>query len=389
LSESTCSDDDIVDRIAAIARLREFLTAFHAVATAWETAWAPRARPSPRTRFLVASDGPEALWAGLRAALALVLVATFWIEADWASGPGAVVLATVITSRLSTMEHALRATIGGTIASVLAALPAFLVVEVALPRASGFAMFALVVAPMLLACAFLMARQKTAGLGFITGLFFANAGAFQNRMAYDPIGFVNTAIAFTLAMAIASMLFAIVAPDSAQGARRRFASTTRRALDRISSDQRLLAPRAITLTAFETVVGDALHQLRRALPPGEDAAAIAASRVPLACGRELIRVRDDAPATSDAPHDKRAVEAAVVRALVSREDPTALEHALCVVRKAIAARVMALREDTLGIAAARASVREMVAYAAIRDALAPGMDRPSIAPAPRRLAHAA
>jgi uncharacterized membrane protein YccC len=408
LRESACSDDDIVDRTAAIARLREFLTAFHGFAVAWEAATRPQQpRASVRTRFPGASDGADALWAGVRTALALALAATFWIETNWASGPTAVVLATVLTALMATREHAARAAAGGTIASLLAALPAFVLVEVALPRASGFAMFALMVGPAIFFLAALMAHEKTAGLGFIAALYFANVGAFQDRMAYDPIGFVNTSIAFTLALAAAAVLFATVAPDTAPAVRCRFARVACRALRRIvrrrrgwtallprflrdarlrraPQDEGYFAnrPQRLELAAFETVVVESLQQLRRALPAGHDAAAIEAGMTVLDCGRELIRVRDDGRP------DKRAVAAAVIRALGERTEQ-AIDHARRTVRAAIARRVRALREDRIGVADAREAARELVAYAAIRDVLERDTHRPIAAPSARRLAHAA
>jgi uncharacterized membrane protein YccC len=239
-------------------------------------------------------------------------------------------------------------------------------------------MFALMAAPMLFFLSFLMAREKTAGLGSMAALYFANVGAFQDRMAYDPIGFVNVSIAFTFALAAGGVLFALIAPDTAPAARRRFARVARRALERISRRRHPIA-----LATFETVAVDALHQLRRALLPGESAAAIEAGVALLGCGRELIRVRDGGRPTSD----KRAVAAAVVRALGDRT-ARAVDSARRAVRAAIATCVHDLRDDRLSVADARAAAREMVAYAAIRDALE--QDRPvAAAPSPRSLAHAA
>jgi uncharacterized membrane protein YccC len=94
----------------------------------------------------------------------------------------------------------------------LSTVPAFIVVEVLLARASGFAMFCLVVAPVLFFCAWLMAKPKTAGLGFLAGLYFASIGTFQDRMAYDPVGLISTSLAATFAAALAGLLFAIIVP---------------------------------------------------------------------------------------------------------------------------------------------------------------------------------
>src|SRR5262249_42994461 len=155
----------------------------------------------------VANDRAGAAWAGLRAAMALLLVGTFWITADWADGATATILAAVVTARLATMEHALLAATGGALVVALATVPSFILVEALLPDASGFAMFAAAVAPMLFICAYMMGHAKTAGLGFVAGLYFANTAGFQDRMAYDPIGFLNTSMAIALAIATGAVLF--------------------------------------------------------------------------------------------------------------------------------------------------------------------------------------
>src|SRR5215468_3940262 len=117
--------------------------------------------------------------------MALLLVSTFWIVANWSSGATAGILAAVVTARLATMEHALQSAIGGILVFVLATVPSIILIEILLPDASGFEMFALAVAPMLFFCAYLMAYKKTEGLGFLAGLYFAYVAGFQDQMAYD------------------------------------------------------------------------------------------------------------------------------------------------------------------------------------------------------------
>ena len=63
-------------------------------------------------------------------------------------GSTAAVLGAVATARLATMAPAVPVALGATLIFALATLPAFIIVEVLLPLADGFAMFALAVAPM-------------------------------------------------------------------------------------------------------------------------------------------------------------------------------------------------------------------------------------------------
>jgi uncharacterized membrane protein YccC len=358
--EPAASDQEIIRQAAAVVRLREFFASLAAFAEAYEAFLSAEPQPAGSVRFSASSDGVGAIWAGSRAAMALLLTSTFWILADWPSGATASILAAVATARLATMEGPLRAAAGGTVVFVLAAVPSFILVEILLPEASGFEMLALAVAPMLFCCAFLMAHAKTAGLGFLSGLYFASTAGFQDRMAYDPVGFLNTSIALVLAVATAAVLFAVVAPDTPQAARRRFVRAAQRAFRRIVHGR----PR-IGLIEFETTMTEALDQLRRGIRPDrvEDAGAVQAGIALLGAGRELIRVRDDARLTSV---ENQAGE--VVRFLAS-DDRLPLERARRAAQDASVACLEELRDDKLGVAEARAAAREMVAFATIRDEL--------------------
>jgi uncharacterized membrane protein YccC len=362
---ASASDEEIIRQAAVIGHLRELFAAFISYAEAYDAFLSRQPQPVRPIRFSVSNDPVGAIWAGLRAAMALLLVGTFWILADWPSGVTATILAAVVTARLATMEHAVLAATGGTLAVVLASIPSFILVEILLPEASGFPMFALAVAPMLFFCAYMMAAyKKTAGLGFVAGLYFASVAGFQDRMAYDPVGFLNTSIAVALAIASAGVLFAIVAPDTPQAARQRFVRAARKAFERIARRRP-----GIGLTEFETAMAEALDQLRRGLRPerGEDVAAVDAGIALLGAGRELIRVRDGARPTPA----KLEVGGELVGFLTSSEG-LPFDRARRAAQDASVAYLAELRGDRLGVADTRAAAREMVAFAAIRDELERG-----------------
>ena len=113
---------------------------------------------------------------------------------------------------------------------VLVSLPTFVIVEVLLPQASGFPMLTLILAPMMLLCAYLMAFRQTLLLGYMAVLYFFTATGVQNRMAYNPIGFVNLTIAALLACGLGIALWAVVAPDSPPKQRLRFVRATTKAM---------------------------------------------------------------------------------------------------------------------------------------------------------------
>ena len=361
LHKLCATDEEAIQDVTVIGRLREFFAAIVTFANAHEAALSPASdmgRPKP---FYVANDRFGDAVAGLRAALALLIVGTFWILADWPSGSTTTILAAVVTARLATMEQPLRAAIGGTLVVVLATLPAFALVEVLLPQAAGFAMFSLIVAPYLFFCALLMTHKKTAGLGFIAGLYFANTAAFQDRMAYDPVGFLNSSLAIGFAIAAAALLFATVAPETPAEARRRFLRVARRLFSRI--DRRV---RPIRLTDFETAMTEALHRWRRDSEADGNTvpAPIEAGVALLGVGRELIRVRDNGSAAPDA-----LVMAREAARFLAEGAKTPLERVRRAAADAALVRLRGLRADELETLEARAASRDMVAFAAIHDEL--------------------
>jgi putative oxidoreductase len=208
----------------------------------------------------------------------------------------AIGLGAVATTRLATMAPAVPIAVAGTLIFGLSTIPAFIVIEVLLPLAQGFEMFAIAVAPVLFGYALLMACKKTMLIGFFSALLFASAGQFQNRMNYNPVDLINTSIAAVAATGCALVLWAIVAPQTPEAARRRFVRAARRVFARIAS------PRAyIGLAEFETAMAEALTQLRGYLRDDlhEDIAIFETGLALLGAGRDLIRMRESVSAVFD------------------------------------------------------------------------------------------
>jgi uncharacterized membrane protein YccC len=253
--DQAAPDEEVIQRVAVIARLHEFFTALTAYGEAYEAVHS-RAKPEPRRIGFAHSNEPvAALWTGLRAALAVFLVSSFWILTNWAHGSTAAILGAVATARLATMAPAVPIAVAATLIFSLSTIPAFIVIDVLLPLAQGFAPFAIAVAPMLFLCALLTAHKKTMLIGYFSALLFASAGEFHNQMTYAPVGLINTSIAAVIAAATALVLWAILAPQTPEAARRRFVRAARKALARIAS------PRARkTLAEFETAMTEALDR---------------------------------------------------------------------------------------------------------------------------------
>jgi uncharacterized membrane protein YccC len=362
--DPTVPGDMLMQGIAVSGVLREFFAAMAAYAAADEAFVSAAPRPPRRADFARANDFAGALWTGLRAALAVILVSWFWIAADWPHGSTATILGIVATARLATMGHAVPLAIAGTLIFGLSTIPAFIVVETLLPLASGFPMFALAVAPMLFLCAFLMAYERTMIIGYLSALLFASVGAFQDRMVYDPIGLINTSLAAVVAAAVAMVLWAVVAPESVEAARRRFDRTASRLLASIGR-----ARRPIGAGEFETAMVEALERLRGALRPDRpaDLATLDGGAALLIAGRELIHLRQDrrsSPAT--------AVFESEFFAATARPGLRRLDRARDAARVAAERCLAELREPALGAEEAQAEARNIVAFTTVRDALERG-----------------
>ena len=352
--------EEVIRRVAVIGRLREFFAALSAYAEAYE-AFVLGKKPVPRRlEFAHSNDLLSALWTGLRAALAVFLVSSFWILTNWAHGSAAAILAAVATARLATMAPTVPIAVGATLIFALATIPAFIIVEVLLPLADGFGMFALAVAPMLFLCALLMAHKKTMLIGYLSALLFASAGQFLNRMNYDPVGMLNTCIAAVVAAATSMVLFAVLAPAPPEAARRRFVRTARKAVARIAARRR-----PIGLIEFETAMTEALAQLQSQLRSDkpEDIAAFEAAIALVGVGRELIRIRDD---WASARLELEIAE------LAGNRRAQWFDRARRKAQEAAARSLAELREDLIGAAQAQSAARKLVAFAAIRDGLEPG-----------------
>jgi len=293
-------DDVARRRLVTVSAVRELFVAVTAYAEAYGS-YISNVPPSPDgISFARANDLMAALWTGLRATLAVVLVGCFWIISAWPHGPTAVILAGVATARLATMGHAVPLALAATMIFALATVPAFVIVDVLLPLASGFPMFALIVSPMLFGCAFLMSKPnpKTMLIGFMSALLFASVGQFQNRMVYDAVGLLNTSIAVLFATGVSLVLWAVIAPETAEAARRRFLRVARQAVGRLTR-----SPDPIGFAEFETRIAEAFDHLQshlRADQPGDIADLAAGIRL-VGVGRLLLSQRetnDSAPAAA-------------------------------------------------------------------------------------------
>jgi hypothetical protein len=109
-----------------------------------------------------------------------------------------------------------------------------------------------------------------------------------------------------------------------------------------------------------------LNQLSGTFRSGarEDISTLEAGIALLGAGRELLRIKDERSSGAITMDLGREVALAL-----DRNQPTAFDRARRIADEAVRMRLAELRADKLGVADARVAAREMVVFAAVRDAL--------------------
>jgi len=280
------TDGMALARAAMLSALRRLCDAISAYAIAYEGCISGKAVPPEPIEVSRAYDLTDALWAGSRAALAVALVGCFWVLSAWPHGSTALILLAIANARLATMGRGVPIALAAVMIFTLSTIPAFVVVDVLVPLASGFPMFALAVGPVLFGYAFLMSRPnpKTKLIGYLSALLFASVGQFQNSMVYDPVGLLNTSIAAVFAAGVTLVLWSVVAPATPEAVRHRFLRIARHAVSALTASQS-----AMGIVEFKTRIAEALDQLQSGLRPNHpaDLADLATAIRLLAVGLEL------------------------------------------------------------------------------------------------------
>jgi uncharacterized membrane protein YccC len=170
------------------------------------------------------SDPLTAVLTGIRAALAVTITAAFWFVTAWPSGPIAVIVAGVVCTLLAPTPEPVKITAAAAATIVVFAVPLFLTQLCLLPYASDFFSMAVLLAPYLLMCAFIIAQPGLGPLGLLAAVYLAVSSHIDNNnvVTYDPTAFFNTSLAIVLGISAGVVMFAIFFPETPQWAARRF-----------------------------------------------------------------------------------------------------------------------------------------------------------------------
>src|SRR5262249_61352017 len=137
---------------------------------------------------------------GSCSARAAALAAVFWIAAAGPGGATGVITTAILCSLFGGQEQPVKITVAGIATMLIAFIPVFGTVFGLLPMATDFVSMSVALAPLLLACGVVVARQP---LGFLPVAHFAIGSNISNVMNYDLSAFLNTSIAIFMGMGFA------------------------------------------------------------------------------------------------------------------------------------------------------------------------------------------
>ncbi|PZV36009.1 FUSC family protein [Mesorhizobium kowhaii] len=289
------SADQGDDRVGTITRLTiaaDFAEALRQVLRGLDALRAPVTRPARGSRqpaLVVHRDYAGASRNAVRAALATLLVAAFWLTTKWSEAAGTVILVAVVSSLFAARPDPVQVAWGFFKGTLLALPFAFLVGQIALPALPGFGWFMLFVVPILVPTALAMANPRYVGVATAFAINFLAFLSPHQAMTYDPGPFFAGSASILVGILLAIGVFILVLPADPWLAANRIVRAMREDLARLCLHERV--PRR---SAFESLAYDRINQL---MPLVQNAgrkgdAVLGGSVAAVTVGLEVLRLRD-------------------------------------------------------------------------------------------------
>ncbi|WJI69736.1 FUSC family protein [Mesorhizobium sp. C399B] len=292
MPDASTDQDDRVGTITRLTIAADFAEAFKQVLRGLDALRAPVTRPSRSNRQLPAlvvhRDYPGASRNAIRAALATLAVAAFWLTTKWSDTAGTVILVAVVSSLFAARPDPVRVSWGFFKGTLLALPFAFLVGQVALPALPGFGWFTLFVVPILVPTALGMANPRTVGVATAFAINFLAFLSPHQAMTYAPGPFFAGSASVLVGILLAIGVFIVVLPVDPWRAANRIVRAMREDLARLCLHERV--PRR---SAFESLAYDRINQLMPLLQnAGRKGDAILGGGVAaVTVGLEILRLR--------------------------------------------------------------------------------------------------
>lgn len=205
--------DEYVSAYAAMAEKNHHMIETHAIEQA----------PSLSMHF----DGLSVALAGLRGALALLVMTCLWILLDWRSGIEAITIGVITSTLFATSPSPTRTVKQFVIGALIGTLLVYITNFQMLPEAQGFLMLTLAVIPAIVLAAWLTTKPAVATIGSgIFIIYFLHIG-FNTAYSANPVTFMNDAIADLLAVMVSGVMYALIDLSTSRWSRERVSTALR------------------------------------------------------------------------------------------------------------------------------------------------------------------
>lgn len=288
---TTVQDGDRLGTVTRLTIAADFAEALKQVLRGLDALRIPAARPARDRKqpALVVHRDYHAAWRNaVRATLATLLVAAFWLTTKWSEAAGTVILVAVVSSLFAARPDPVQSAWGFFKGTLLALPFAFVVGQVALPALPGFGWFAVFVVPIMVPAALAMANPRYVGVATAFAINFLAFLSPHQAMTYDPWPFFAGSASILVGILLAIGVFLVVLPADPWLTIHRIVRAMREDLARLCLHERV--PRR---SAFESLAYDRVNQLMPLTPrAGKKGDAILdGSIAAVTVGLEILRLR--------------------------------------------------------------------------------------------------
>lgn len=291
-TEKAAEHADSVDTLTRLTIAAEFADAMKEVLRGVDALRGPatgRARERRQPALIIHRDRYAAWRNAVRAAIATMLVAAFWLATKWSEAAGIVIIVAVVASLFAPRPSPVQVAWGFFKGTLLALPFAYLVGQIALPAFPGFGWFIVFVVPILVPAALAMANPRMVGVATAFAINFLAFLSPHQVMTYNPAEFFGGSASILVGILLAIGVYLVVLPADPWATAGRIAQAMRQDLARLCLHDRI--PRR---SAFESLAYDRINQLMPLMRPlgRKGDAFLGGSIAAVTVGLEVLRLRN-------------------------------------------------------------------------------------------------
>ncbi|WP_323072028.1 FUSC family protein [Mycetohabitans endofungorum] len=205
----------LLDFDTAAELLYRFVDEMHAYALTYASLSADlHEREHDAQRYIPRTHTVAAGVAGVRAVIAMLVFAAFWIETAWPSGGMAVLNAAATSALVASMPQPAKGAAQMAMGTMVAVLAGFIAVFGLFPHLDGYVLLCTALAPLLMFGVLMSTRPGWAAFGMGYCVFFCFLAGPDNVVRYDPSSYMNDAIALIAAMLVVALVSAVLLPPA-------------------------------------------------------------------------------------------------------------------------------------------------------------------------------